>query len=63
VIFTKTFFRLSELDQAKVVDAVIADIGREHWATPEDEKRAKRQIQRIRRKAVEHGIYAPDEKK
>jgi hypothetical protein len=59
-IFTKRFFDLSHADQSAVVDAVIQDIesciGR-HLNSADDRK-AEKQIERIRRRAVEHGVFS-----
>ncbi len=58
-IFTKSFFRLSEADQRAVVDAVIRDfedcLGR--LLNPSDEGKVHKQIGRIRRRAIEQGVY------
>ena len=55
-IFTKRFFDLSAIDQAAVVDAAVRDL---HgcWASEEDEKRAKRERQRIEKKAIQYGVW------
>jgi len=57
-IFTKRFSALSSNDQAAAVDAAIRDleaaIGKGH---PEDERRIRRAIKRIEKKAVEYGVY------
>lgn len=58
-IFTKEFFSLAQSDQRQVVDAIIYDletsIGR-HVEVDGDRK-AKQQIKRITKKAVEAGVY------
>ncbi len=58
-IFTKNFFRLSESDQATVVNAAIQElestIGRH--VDPADDQRVEKQIERIRKRAVEHGVF------
>lgn len=58
--FTKSFFRLSDNDRLAVVDAVICDlescIGRH--LNPDDDRRTERQIERIQRRAIEHGVYS-----
>lgn len=63
-IFTKTFCRLSQSDQSAIVDAVIRDIegciGRH--MNPEDDRKAEKQIERIRRRAVEHGVWQDDDR-
>lgn len=56
-IFTKRFFELSAIDQSGIVDAVLRDLD-QCWLSQEDEDRAKRQRQRIERKAIEYGIFA-----
>lgn len=61
-IFTKRFFKCSPIDQARIVDAAIADleecIGRspDEWAR----KKARQMVRRITRKAIVHGIYADE---
>jgi len=57
-IFTERFFRLSAHDQVAVVEAVLQDIEKNYgrYITPDDEKRARRQAGRIRKKAMDHGI-------
>jgi hypothetical protein len=57
-IFTAKFFMLSAHDQVAVVEAAIRDIEQnyERLLTREDEQRARRLAQRIRWKAVAHGI-------
>ena len=59
-IFTKNFFRLSHWDQSAIVDAAIRDIkssiGR-HCNT-EDDRKAEKQIESIRKKAVAYGVYS-----
>lgn len=61
-IFTKSFFQLSDIDQAAVVCAAVHDlencIGR--FVNPADDKRAKKQITRILAKATEYGIVEED---
>jgi hypothetical protein len=56
-LFTKNFFRLSESDQAAVVDAVLRDLN-QCWANEQDYKKAERRRKAIIKKAVEYGIYA-----
>ena len=59
-IFTKRFFRLDPADQSAVVDSVIHDIegciGRH--MNPNDDRKAEKQVERIRRKAVEYGVWS-----
>lgn len=57
-IFTARFFRMSPRDQAAVVEAELRDIENNYgrYVNPEDEKRARRQAARIRKKAVAYGI-------
>jgi hypothetical protein len=59
-IFTKRFFQLSGIDQCAVVTSVIQDIqsciGRH--LNPADDRKAEKQIERIRQKAVEYGVWA-----
>jgi hypothetical protein len=61
-IFTKSFFRLSNNDQAAIVHSIIHDlkscIGRH--VKPEDDKKAERQIKWILARAVEHGVVEDD---
>jgi len=58
-IFTKSFFRLSPNDQAAVVDAEIRDLesclGRH--LNPDDDRKVENQIERVRQRAVEHGVW------
>ena len=58
-IFTKTFFKLSLIDQAAVVTAAIDElqgcIG--CHADPADDRKAEQKIERIKKKAIEFGIY------
>ena len=57
-IFTKSFFQLSDADQAAVVRAIINDIeacvGRHVDAR--DDRNAKQRVLRIREKAAKYGI-------
>lgn len=59
-IFTKSFFRLSENDQGAFVDALIRDLescaGRH--LNPDDDRNVEKQIERIQRRAIEHGVYS-----
>lgn len=50
--------RLSAHDQAAIVEVVLLDIEKNYgrYITPEDEKRARQQAQRIRKKAIKYGI-------
>jgi hypothetical protein len=58
-VVTKTFFSLNGIDQRQVVDAIIHDlevtIGRH--VEPDGDRKAKQQVRRIRKKAVEAGVY------
>ena len=58
-IFTKSFFELSHRDQVAVVDMAIRDlescIGRH--LNPDDDRRVERLIERIEKRAIEHGVY------
>ena len=58
--FTKSFFRLSDNDRVAVVDAVIRDLesclGRH--LNPDDDRKVKKHIEGIRRRAIEHGVYS-----
>lgn len=58
VIFTTRFFRLCARDQVAVVEAALRDIEKDYGrhAHPEDERRARRQAERIRKKAGKYGI-------
>ncbi len=63
-VFTKRFFGLSPLDQVQVVNAALRDL--EECAGRSIDKagreRAKRTIRRIRRKAVDFGVFSePDQ--
>lgn len=57
-IFTKSFFQLSDIDQAAVVLSVIDNlkscIGRH--VNPDDDKKAEQRIKRIWARAVQHGV-------
>lgn len=57
-IFTKRFFDLTHADQSAVVDSIIRDIegciGRH--CDPTDDRKAEKQIERIRQRAVEHRV-------
>ena len=57
-IFTERFFRLSAHDQVAVVEAVLQDIEKNYGRciTSDDEKRARRQAERIRKKAIEYKV-------
>jgi hypothetical protein len=58
-IFTKEFFSLAQSDQRQVIDAALHDleasIGRH--VDHDGDRKAKQQIKRIKRKAVEAGVY------
>ena len=58
-IFTKTFFKLNQIDQAAVIAAAIDElqscIGRH--VDPADDRRAELKIERIKKKADAFGIY------
>jgi hypothetical protein len=58
-VFTKKFFNLPQSDQRQVVDAAIHDLEASIGChlDAEDDRKAKRQVKRIRKKAVETGIY------
>ena len=56
-IFTKDFFMLSAIDQAAVVDAAIRELETGCFLNPQ---KAKQQIKRIEKKAVEYGVYKAD---
>ena len=62
-IFTKNFLRPSRWDQAAVVHAAIQDIqsciGRH--LNPEDDRKAEKQIERIRKKAEKYGVFGKEE--
>jgi len=58
-IFTKSFFQLSAIDQAAVVNAEIRDLECQDCLTPEGEKNAKRRIRCITKKAEQYGVYRP----
>jgi len=49
---------LSAHDQVTVVEAVLQDIEKNYgrYITPDDEKRARRQAERIRKKAIEYKV-------
>jgi hypothetical protein len=55
-IFTQKFFRLSEADQAAVVDATLRDLRNQHYASVEDERKAEQEAKRIEKKACRLGI-------
>ena len=55
-IFTKRFFDLSAIDQSGIVDAALRDLD-QCWTSEEGELRAKRQRQRIEKKAVKYGVW------
>jgi hypothetical protein len=61
-VFTKSFFRLSDSDQAAVVRAIIHDlescVGRH--IDPADDKTAEQRIKRIRARAIQHGVFQDD---
>lgn len=61
-IFTKTFFELSDSDQAAVVRSIIQKlescVGRH--IDPADDKKAKQRIRRIRARAVQHRVLQDD---
>lgn len=61
-IFTKTFFELSDSDQAAVVRSIIHDlkscIGRH--VNPEDDKKTEQRIKGILAKADRHGVVQAD---
>jgi hypothetical protein len=61
-IFTKRFSNLTPADQSAVVAAAIRDlescIGRH--LNPEDDGKVEKQIDRIRQRAVEYGVYTDD---
>jgi hypothetical protein len=63
-IFTARFFRLSEIDQAAIVDAHVREleslIGR--LVDPEGERRVKRQLRDLRKRAAEHGFRTEEAK-
>jgi len=59
-IFTKSFFRLSPIDQAAVVDAEIRDLENQNYLTPADQQRAEQQIKRIKEKGQQYGIDASE---
>ena len=58
-MFTKRFSRLSDSDQAALVDAVVRDlrgcVGRH--VNPEDDRKVEQQIKRIEERAVQNGVY------
>ena len=58
-VFTKTFFELSDSDQAAVVRSIIHDlescVGRH--IDLEGDKKAEQRIKRIRARAVQHGVF------
>ena len=58
-IFTKCFFELSPIDQAALVDAAIREIEYVigQGTDPDSDRKARRRIARIRRKALECGIW------
>ena len=62
-IFTAKFFRLSSHDQAAVIEAELRDIEQNYgrYVNAKDEKRAWRQVARIRKKAVKYGILRESE--
>jgi hypothetical protein len=55
-LFSKTFFGLSAIDQALVVDAAVQELD-QCWLSQEDEDRAKRKRQQIEKKAIEYGVW------
>ncbi len=59
-IFTKRFFQLNNSDQAAVVDAAIRDVENSIGllVNPDDEPQVRRRIDRIRQRAIEHGVFA-----
>jgi hypothetical protein len=61
-IFTKRFFELSDSDQAAVVRSIIRDL--EHCVgrhiAPAGDKRTDERINRIRARAVQHGVFQGD---
>ena len=63
-IFTKRFFELSDIDQAAIIDAHIRELeslaGR--LVHPRDEKRVKRQLRDLRRRAAEYGFSTEEAK-
>jgi len=58
-LFTKSFFRLSELDQAAVVNAYLQELESQNWANKESEQRAKKRARLIRKRAEELGLLSP----
>jgi hypothetical protein len=60
-IFTKSFFRLSQGDQAKVLSGLLADINNQCYVSKEAEAKAKRLTKRIEKVAVEYGVWAEDD--
>jgi len=59
-IFTKSFFRLTRSDQAKVLSEILADINNQFYISKEAEAKAKRLTRKIEKMAVEHGVWAED---
>ena len=57
-IFTKGFFELNNSDQGAVVNALLAEIRNQCYVNHEDEAKARRQANRIEKKAVEYGVLA-----
>lgn len=55
-IFTKSFFKLSVVDQAAVVTAALQGLN-QCWLSKENEKRAQRIRQRIESKAIKYGVW------
>lgn len=59
-VFTKLFVRLSHSDQSAFVNAVIRElescIGMH--LNPEDDAKVAKEIQRIKRRAVQHGVFS-----
>jgi len=57
-VFTKQFFRLDTSNQAAVVEAEPRDIERNYgrFLDPDNERRARRQAARVRKKAVNYGF-------
>ena len=59
-IFTRGFLRMSPRNQSAILNFVISDlensIGRH--MNSEDDRKAEKQIERIRRKAVKYGVWS-----
>jgi hypothetical protein len=61
-IFTKTFFELTDSDQAAVVQSIIHDLKSciELHVNPEDDTKVEKRIRRIWARAVRHGVVEDD---